>query len=631
MYNSRDCNLYYNPNTANYLVEYRGDFKEKIDKISYACGDIITDTIGVISVQVKDLDRLLIDVPEIVFYSVRSMFVLQDISPSSVDNINNIKINPYLDLTGRNVLIGIVDTGIDYLNEEFIREDDTSRIINIWDQTIENNTDNSVYIGQTYSNEQINNAIKAYRNKEDPYQIVASKDEIGHGTKVAGIIGARGYNNEFQGIANESNFVIVKLFESSNFKMQLKENNVVYTPVYNSSEIVAGLEYLKKIYIERQQPMVIYIGVGGTDGSHDGTNLISRYITSLGSNRGLCCVAGVGNEGDAQGHASGYIKNIGDIKVVDLKIPRELKHFGFDIWVRRPNVASINVISPTGEASSIIEAKIGKLQPIKFVFLDTKMTVRYYNPEHFTGHEVINITFEDIKPGIWSFNIIGHYIIDGRYDIWLPPKSTLPENTIFLEPDPFNTLTMPSEAVNVVTVAYYGQNNSLIAASGKGFNTNELINPDIATIGINILTTKPSGGVTTFSGSSAATAIVAGACALLLQWGIINGNDRTMYTKKIRSYLLYGANRNQLNRYPNREVGYGDFDLLGTFNIISRTYMRKNETRSINNLNKKNIRQNCEFIEYYINNLFIRIPDKIGRCLDVRKFYGSNGYFTSNN
>lgn len=608
----RECKLYYDPNTQNYLIQYRGNFKEEIDKVSYACGDIITDTIGVISVQAKDLDRLLKDVPSIVFYSLRYMFVLQDISPSSVDNINNIKINPYLNLTGRNVLIGILDTGIDYLNQEFIREDDTSRIINIWDQTIENSDNHSVYIGQTYSNEQINNAIKAYRNNEDPYKIVPSKDEVGHGTKAAGIIGAKGYNSEFQGIAHDSNFVVVKLFESTNFKEQLKENNVADTSVYNSSEIVAGLEYLRKISSERNQPMVIFIGVGSTEGSHDGTNLISRYITTLGNNRGLCCVAGVGNEGDSQGHASGYIKGVGDIKVVDLKIPREIKYFNINIWVRRPNVASINVISPTGEASAIIEAKTGKIQPIKFVFLNTTMTVRYYNPENFTGHEVINIIFNNIKPGIWSFNLIGKYITDGRYDIWLSPKSTLPENTVFMEPDPFNTLTMPSEAVNVVTVAYYGNNYALIAASGKGFNTNNLINPDISTMGINILTTKVSGGITTFSGSSAATAIVAGACALLLQWGIIDGNDKTMYSKKIRSYLMYGANRNQPYKYPSREIGYGDFDLLGTFNVISRAYTRKNQIRSINNLNKKNIKQDYEFNEYYINNLFIRIPRKMG-------------------
>lgn len=609
MSNSRDCNLYYDSNTANYLVQYRGNFKEKMDKISYACGDIITETIGVISVRVEDLERLLEEVPEIVFLGIRTIFVLQDISPSSVDNINNIKINPYLDLTGRNVLIGMVDTGIDYLNEEFIRPDDTSRIVSIWDQNIQDNTDNRVYIGQVYSNDQINNAIHAYRNNEDPYKIVPVRDEIGHGTKVAGIIGARGYNNEFQGIANESEFVIVKLFESSNFKKQLRENNIQEIPVYNASEIVAGLEFLRRTAVERNQPMVIYIGLGSTEGSHDGTNLVSRYVTAIGNNRGICCVAGVGNEGDSQGHASGNIKNVGDTKIVELKIPREIKYFQLNIWVRRPNIASINVISPTGEASTIIDAKIGKIQPIKFVFLDTTMVIRYYQPENFTGHELINIVFNNIKPGIWSFNLIGEYITDGRYDIWLSPKGTLPENTVFLEPDPFITLTMPSEAVNVVTVAYYGNKNALIAASGKGFNTNNLINPDISTIGINILTTKTSGGVTAFSGSSAATAVVAGACAILLQWGIVDGNDTTMYSKKIRSYLMYGAARSQLYRYPSREIGYGEFDLLGTFNIISRTFRGLNYEVNINKeLEENHIQDNKEFIEYYVKNLLIRIP-----------------------
>lgn len=616
MSNSRDCNLYYDSNTGNYLVQYRGNFKEQIDKISYACGDIITETIGVISVRVEDLEKLLKEVPEIVFLGIRTIYVLQDISPSSVDNINNIKVNPYLDLTGRNVLIGMVDTGIDYLNEEFIRPDDTSRILKIWDQTIQDNIDNTVYIGQVYSNEEINNAIKAYRNNEDPYKIVPLRDEIGHGTKAAGIIGARGYNKEFQGIANESEFVIVKLFESSYFKKQLRENNLQEIPVYNASEIVAGLEFLRKTAIERNQPMVIYIGLGSSEGSHDGTNLVSRYVTALASNRGICCVAGVGNEGDSQGHASGNIKNVGDTKIVELKIPREIKYFQLNIWVRRPNIASINVISPTGEASTIIDAKSGKIQPIKFVFLDTTMVISYYQPENFTGHELINIVFRDIKPGIWSFNLIGDYITDGRYDIWLSPKGTLPENTVFLDPDPFSTITMPSEAVNVVTVSYYGKKNALIAASGKGFNTNNLINPDVSTVGIDILTTKPSGGVTTSSGSSAATAIVAGACAILLQWGVVDGNDTTMYSKKIRSYLMYGAARSQLYRYPSREIGYGDFDLLGTFNIISRTFRGK---VNINKPEENHIQDNKGFIEYYVKDLFIRIPEYERRVFVERK------------
>ena len=601
MPNLKNCNLYYT-DSPNYLVEYRGNFKEEIDKISYACGDTITKTIGVISTSPQYLDRLLKDVPSITFIDPRSKYVLQDISPSSVDNINAIKINPYLDLTGRGILIGMVDTGIDYLNEEFIREDDTSRITSIWDQTIQDTSDQSVYIGKTYSNMEINNAINVYRNKQDPYGIVPSKDDIGHGTEMAGIIGARGYNKEFQGIASNCEFVIVKLLESINFKNQLEANGVKYTPIYNTSEVLAGIEYLNNFSVKANMPMVIYLGIGTTEGSHDGNNLLSRYLTLVNTIRGIVTVAGVGNEGAAEGHASASIKAVGDISTIELKIPREIKYFSFSIWVLKPNRASLNVISPNGEASNFIKSKINETESINFVFFNTEMTIKYYIPEHFTGHEVIAVNFTNIKAGIWTIQLRGDYITDGKYHIWLPPQKTLPEDTKFLQSDPFVTLTIPSTARKVATVAYYGNDNALVAASGKGYNTRDLVlNPDIATIGTNILTTKPSGGVTTVSGSSVATAIVAGACALLLQWGIVNGNDKTMYSTKVVVYLIHGADRSNTSyKYPSREIGYGFFDLLGTFDIISRSY------RSYRSYKEMFIDNN--FIEYYVKKLFIRIP-----------------------
>ncbi|WP_252214315.1 S8 family peptidase [Clostridium sp. VAP41] len=593
----RLCPGYYSADSANFLVEYRGDLKNEIDNVSYVCGDILTNTIGVISLPYEYLDQVLIDVPSIKFIDFRSMFVLQDVSPNSIDQILAIKKNPYLNLTGKGVLVGIVDTGIDYLNKEFIREDGTSRVAAIWDQTIQDIKAESVYLGNIYSNEEINKAINAYKGNEDPYAIVPSKDEIGHGTEMAGIIGARGYNGDFQGVANDCEFVIVKLLESLNFQKILQSNNVKYTPIYNSSEIVAGIEYLKNFSVKMNKPMVIYLGVGTTEGSHDGNNLISRYLTSIASVRGIALVAGVGNEGAAEGHASGVIENIGEIDTMELNIPREMKNFSFQIWVKRPNKMSLNVISPTGEESSFIQAKRNKREEINFVFSNTKLKINYYMPEDFSGHEVIQVIFKDINPGIWKFVLRGDYISDGEYNAWLQPIITLPENIKFLEPNPFSTLTIPSTARKVVTVAYHGLvNESLIATSGKGFNTNGLINPDISTVGINILTTKALGETTLVSGSSAATAVIAGGCALLLQWGIIDGNDTTMYSTKIRSYLIYGAYRKPELTYPNRESGYGSFNLLGTFNVISRKY--RENMKAINN----------DFIEYKINKLFIRIP-----------------------
>eukprot|EP00831_Metopus_contortus_P028399 TRINITY_DN2360_c0_g1_i16.p1 TRINITY_DN2360_c0_g1~~TRINITY_DN2360_c0_g1_i16.p1 ORF type:complete len:557 (+),score=81.86 TRINITY_DN2360_c0_g1_i16:41-1711(+) len=487
------------------------------------------------------------------------------------------------------------------------------------DQTISEspNLNKTTYVGEVYSNEQINSAINAYRNNQDPYAIVPSKDEIGHGTKVAGIIGARGYSNEFQGVANGCEFVIVKLMESSNHKAKLEANGIKNVPVYNTSEMIAGLEYLKRSFFRLgNRPMVIYIGMGTTEGSHDASNLISRYITVLASIRGICMVTGVGNEGAAAGHATGYISSVGDSSIQELVIPREMKYFSFNIWVQKPNKASINIISPNGEASKLIKSKANKIETYKFVFTQTKLTISYRTPEYFTGHEVIGVDFEDIKPGIWRIQLVGEYIIGGRYDIWLPAHSLLPENLAFLEPNPYNTLLVPSTANNVVTVAYYGLNNTILAASGKGFNVysalNIGINPDIATIGVNIITTQALGGVTTMSGSSAASAIIAGACALLLEWGIIRRNDTTMYSRKIISYLLYGANRSEIYRYPNKETGYGDFNLLGTFNIIGRIYnnTRNNKFSTQYNKKKSTIIRNKfddEYIEYYDNELFIRI------------------------
>lgn len=603
----KECNLYYE-DSPDFLVKYSGNFKEEIDKIPYACGDIITSDIGVISTSYKYLDKLVRDAPSIDYIDPRSMYIVQQISPSNVDNINNVKINPYLNLAGTGVLIGMIDTGIDYLNEEFKREDGTSRIISIWDQTIQGGKDSSVYIGDTYSNEEINNAINAYKNSRDPYEIVPSKDDVGHGTKIAGIIGARGYSGQFQGVAQDSDYIIVKLFESINFRNRLKENGIEYTPVYNGAEILAGIEYLKNYSIKAKRPMVIYIGVGTTEGSHDGNNLLSKYLTSVGTIRGIVSVAGVGNEGAAEGHASGYIKNLGDVVTIELKIPREIKYFNFSIWVQKPNRFTLNVISPTGEESKFIKVVSNRLALTEFVFLSTRMEVIYYAPEHYTGNEVINISFSDIKPGIWKFQLRGDYVINGRYDMWLQPKITLPEDTKFLESDPFITLTIPSTARKVATVAYHGNNKALMASSGKGFNVTDIIpNPDFATLGVNILTTQVGGGVTTASGSSVAAGIAAGMCALLLQWGIIDGNDLTMYSTKVISYLVHGSDRsNLIYRYPNREIGFGYLDLSGTFNIIAGTY------RSYSVIDN-------EFIEYYCNKLFIRIPRDIWRRLNEAK------------
>lgn len=133
MNENRFCNIYLDENYLHYVVEYRGDFQGTVDKLDYVCGFAITDTLGVVAVQENNLPKLRKEVPEIIFVEARSIYTLQDINPSDIDNISNVKINPYLNLTGKGILVGMIDSGINYLNQEFIREDDTSRIVSIWD------------------------------------------------------------------------------------------------------------------------------------------------------------------------------------------------------------------------------------------------------------------------------------------------------------------------------------------------------------------------------------------------------------------------------------------------------------------------------------------------------------------
>ncbi|MDB2106389.1 S8 family peptidase [Clostridium paraputrificum] len=588
---------YFNEDSPNFIVEYRGNFKEEIDRINYGCGDEITKNIGVVSTAYENIERLKKDVPSIIFIEIRAPYVLQEMAPNDIEGVVEIKRNPYLGLRGSGVLIGIVDTGIDYLNNEFIREDGSTRVLSIWDQSIQEEKSEEVFIGRTFSNKDINSALTLFRSGGDPYSIVPSRDNIGHGTKVASIIGARGYDEEVEGIAPDCDYVVVKLFESLNYRKMLLENGVEYKPIYNESEILAGIEYLKNYSVNSKRPMIICIPLGTTEGSHDGNNLLSRYITSVGNIRGIVIVAGVGNEGASSSHVSANLINVGDIKEFELKIPKEIKTLSISAWIRKPNKASINIISPTGETSRFIDPKIGKKEKVKFIFTNTTLEVYHFVPERFTGHQLVIIYFNSVKAGLWKLQFKGEYVIDGRIDIWLPPKDILPQGTEFLTPDPYITLTIPSTARKVVTPSFYNSiDDTIISESGRGFNSNNLLNPDIAAPGINIRAISVGGKKTTLSGSSAATALTSGVCALLLQWGIIEENDKTMYSTKVRTYLMYGADRSLNIEYPSREIGFGKLNLLGTFNFISGAYT-SNGNRSSNGEK-----------EFYIGNLFIRLP-----------------------
>lgn len=581
------CSGYLDENNLGFVVEYRGNFKEEIDKVQYACGAEITDTLGVLSAPVEKLDDLRKDVPSIIFIETSSVYTLQDITPSNIESIYKVKQNPYLNLTGRGVIVGMIDTGIDYLNQEFMREDDTTRIVKLWDQSLNSSLESTQYIGTEYTEEQINKAIGVFKSGGNPYEIVPSRDEIGHGTKMASIIGARGYNKEIEGVANDCEYCIVKLLESPYLQKVNKDNGMKPIPIYNNSEVLAGIEYIRKLGAELNKPIIIYIGVGSHEGSHDGYNITASYLTQISSIPGVIVVSGTGNSGNDEGHVLGKVKNVNDVYTVEFILTKSLKQFTIYIWIQKPNRMSLNIISPSGEDSGIFNANLLSKEERKFYLTNTSVVVRCSDPEYLTGHQLFSLTFTNINPGTWQFKLKGMFITNGRFDIWLPNKVLLPDGTKFLNSSPDNTLTIPSTAENVITVAYYnGLNGAILGESGKGYNTNQLINPDIATIGTNVLTTSlDRNSVSVVSGSSVATAIVAGVCALLLQWGVVDGNDLTLYSTKMRSLLIYAADRDVNVDYPNIDTGYGKLNLYNVFNVIGGNYRSRgyegNEEKSV--------------------------------------------------
>ena len=422
-----------------------------------------------------------------------------------------------------------------------------TRIECIWDQTIittKQNESDSVPFGTVYRKSKINNAIKAYREGKSPYEIVPSKDEIGHGTNMAGIIGATGKNPNLKGVAPECDFVVVKLIEDFSYEAQFQETTV---PVFNITSIFAALQFLYEYALTNYKPMVIYFPLGSSLGNHKGNGILEEFIESISSNSGIVVVAGTGNQRDEGGHASGIVSKVSGVEasgagVMELEVSPEQKNLWVEIWTDLPNIMSLEILSPSGESTGIIPAIINYTKDYTFIFEKTSIKVNYYFPEENTGDELIRIRFYNLQPGIWRLRVVANYILNGRYNAWIPQKGITVGNTRFSYPDPFGTITNPSNSIYIATIAAYNQNNNnLVNYSGMASLDAFVDRIDVAAGGVNALTVAPNNKTAVVNGTSVAAAVVAGVCAMLFQWGIVNGNDPYIYSQTIRAYLAKGA------------------------------------------------------------------------------------------
>ncbi|WP_242863928.1 S8 family peptidase [Clostridium tepidiprofundi] len=558
--------MYLKEGYDNFIVEYEGDIKSAFKNINFASVYVLDENYAVISVESSKKQQLYDEVKEVVYIERTVLYTLNSISPIDAANISKFHDHNHLTLRGRGVLVGILDTGIDYLNKEFIYEDDTTRIVSIWDQSINTGLPPEGFdFGSEYDSNQINKAITKQLENGNPYEIVPSKDENGHGTEIAGIIGARGRNG-VMGAAPDCEFVVVKLLNAKESILKDEGLNDIDKPIYSNTSIILGIKYLLTTAKRLNKPIVISLAVGTNFGSHNGTSLVERYINEISKVRGIAVVSGTGNQGDSDTHTEGKIEKTGDIKTVEIKIDDFQKSLKFEIWCSKPDKISLGIVSPSGEVIEKIPARIQEVEEIKFIFEGSSVFVKYYLPEEITGDELICVNIKNAKGGIWQIRLIGDYVVEGRYYIWLPQRELLKEQTRFLNPSPYTTLTIPSTSRRLICCATYNQNNNtLVAFSGRGYTRDGRIKPDVAVGGINVVTTGLNNQIVTVTGSSAASAVLSGAVALMLQWGIVDGNDKTLYSTKIMTYLIRGTDKRKGDIYPNREWGYGMLDLNGVF------------------------------------------------------------------
>ena len=482
------------------------------------------------------------------------------------------------ELTGRGVLVAVIDSGISYWNRDFRNADGTTRILYLWDQVL----------NREFDREQINEAL-ATGSRQQAEQLVPSIDTSGHGTAVAGIAAGSGGTGgiAYAGVARESDLLIVRLG----------------TPRAESfprtTELMRALTYTVNKAIELRMPVAINLSFGNTYGAHNGTSLLERFLDNVSEiGRNVICV-GSGNEGASGGHVGGSVDvtgmrsagtalsqyvggTTGTVNILDSNVTANMTRvelvvgnyetgLNIQLWKEYTDRYVVILTSPTGEYLIVDTDRPGKQ-----TYLLGQTRILLYNGEpapYLTSQEI----YFDLLPagtgryvdsGVWTFLLEPIETITGNYTFYLPSATVRNEDTRFVRPTPDVTLTIPSTASKVVTVgAYNPVFESYADFSGRGYLYQEQVNgrtsdsfvkPDLVAPGVGVVAPDRNDGYTPVTGTSFATPFVTGAAALLMQWGIVNGNDPYLYGEKVKAYLRRGAQpiRGETD-YPNARVGYG--------------------------------------------------------------------------
>lgn len=553
------------------IVKYSGNLRENLDT-DIQVAELLNEY-AILRLRESQLEALAtlpqieyIEKPKAVFFQVRN--------GRRVSCINEVQ-DSGLSLFGRGVLIAVIDSGIDYTNPDFRREDGTTRIKWLWDQSREGNPPEGYFLGTEYSEAEINAALAAESSAEQQ-NLVPERDLSGHGTAVAGIAAGNGRNSGglYRGVAPESELIIVKMAVS------------LQDGFPRTTELMQGVDYAVRKALELGMPLAVNISFGNTYGAHNSTSLLERFLDDISNYwKNVICI-GSGNEGAAPGHTSIQLNQAEDT-VIPFSVQESQTAFSIQIWKAYTDVADILIRTPAGVELGPIQEISGAQRIRSF---GTEILLYYGEPGPYSTSQEIYLSFLPVESyvgaGIWEIILRPQKVVTGEVHLWFPSSNVLNPGTGFLYPTPDLTLTIPSTAARAITVGAYdaltlqygdfsGRGYQMGASAVGGISPTEGTGlsgaaalggvnpgrkPDLVAPGVRV--TAPSaggsGGYDQFTGTSFAAPFVTGAAALLMEWGIVNGNDPFLYGEKVKAYLQRGARPLPgFSVYPNNQVGYG--------------------------------------------------------------------------
>ena len=547
---------------ADFIVKYMDDFQEDLGDVPGFSFQKINGIYGVVYAPLTEIGRWNINTYS--YSSIPKCYTHMDLGGLSASGITRLQEHPYLQLKGSGTAVAVVDSGIDYRNPVFQNEMG-SRILCIWDQTLEGDGKEVPY-GRVFWKKDIDQALAS----GNPLEIVPSVDTDGHGTRMAAIAAGNYFPEEnFSGAAPEAMLIIVKVKPA---KKYLREFYLfpAEAEIFQENDIMTGMDFAVRIANDRRMPLSLCLGIGSSQGAHIGKNPLSLYVDYISQYSLISVSIAAGNEGAARHHYAGRLTDRENQASAELRVGNKEPGFTMEFWGEPPEIYNLSLQSPTGEILDISASLGAVTQELSFVFVETRVKVNYVSIERQTGYTLVYFQFIQPAPGIWRIFVRGRDGQNVGFHIWLPVQGLISEETYFLEPSPYNTVTAPGDSLESITVtAYQYRDNSLYVQASRGFMPDGNVVPQVAAPGVQIRVPQLNGLYGNASGTSLSAAQTAGAAALLFEWAVIRGNQPYFTGSSVKNYITRGAEREERMQYPNRDWGFGRMDLYHTFELLA--------------------------------------------------------------